>query len=193
MAAARLQALLACLTCMDLEPKAEIYPNEKLTLLSADEPHPLPKVTDDVVTTLLTTSLTGSALRMKLDSIVGARGWKQNVAKLVLEKLTRALNDAHEKLGPAVHNAYGKAWEVAKDIPGFIISHPVMCSIIALGVLVLLAPWVLEALGFAELGPVQGSFAAVWESTYGGLIPKGSLFSFFQRLGMVWGHPALLV
>jgi hypothetical protein len=51
---------------------------------------------------------------------------------------------------------------------------------------VVIAPWVIEALGFAELGPVEGTFASWWQSTYGGLVPKGSLFSFFQRLGMVW-------
>jgi hypothetical protein len=64
-------------------------------------------------------------------------------------------------------------------------------------------PWVLEALGFAELGPVEGeidtsqiakkiliklsgSFAAWWQSTYRGYVTQKSLFSFFQRLGMVW-------
>lgn len=126
---------------------------------------------------------------MKLDSIVSAHGWRQNVAKLVLEKLTKALINSHDKLGPAVRDAYEKAWEVAKGIEGFVIEHPVMCTIIALGVLAIMAPWVLEALGFAELGPINGSFAAWWQSTYGGFIPKGSLFSFLQRLGMTWGHP----
>lgn len=29
-----------------------------------------------------------------------------------------------------------------------------------------------------------GSFAAEWQSTYAGFVPKGSLFSFLQRLGM---------
>lgn len=32
-----------------------------------------------------------------------------------------------------------------------------------------------------------GSFAAWFQSTYGGLVPKGSLFSYLQRLGMTWG------
>ena len=35
---------------------------------------------------------------------------------------------------------------------------------------------------FCELG----SWAAAWQSEYMGLVPKGSLFSFFQRLGMTW-------
>lgn len=31
-----------------------------------------------------------------------------------------------------------------------------------------------------------GSFAAWWQSTYGGYVPQESLFAFLQRLGMVW-------
>ena len=31
-----------------------------------------------------------------------------------------------------------------------------------------------------------GSFAAEWQAQYLGAVPKGSLFSYFQRLGMVW-------
>lgn len=42
-----------------------------------------------------------------------------------------------------------EAYEFSSD-------HPVYFAIIALGILVLLAPWALEALGFAELGPVEG-------------------------------------
>lgn len=67
-----------------------------------------------------------------------------------------------------------------------------MCTVIALGVLAIVAPWILEALGFAELGPVEGSFAALWQARYAGYVPKGSLFSFFQRLGMKW-HWKLVV
>lgn len=44
----------------------------------------------------------------------------------------------------------------------------------------------LEILGFGELGPIEGSFAAGWQSRYAGYVPKGSLFSYFQRLGMKW-------
>ncbi|KAF1829473.1 hypothetical protein BDW02DRAFT_509881, partial [Decorospora gaudefroyi] len=74
---------------------------------------------------------------------------------------------------------------------GFVIQHPIMCSMIALGVLAVIAPWVLPELGFGELGPVEGTFASWWQSNYGGLVPKGSLFSFLQRLGMKY-HPILV-
>lgn len=33
-----------------------------------------------------------------------------------------------------------------------------------------------------------GSWAAAWQARYAGLVPKGSLFSFLQRLGMTYGR-----
>jgi hypothetical protein len=52
------------------------------------------------------------------------------------------MKDAFEK-------ATGAAIEFAKE-------HPVYFTIITLGVLVILAPWVIEALGFVEAGIVKG-------------------------------------
>ena len=37
-----------------------------------------------------------------------------------------------------------------------------------------------------------GTFASWWQSTYAGLVPKSSLFSFFQRLGMTKWHWVLV-
>lgn len=31
-----------------------------------------------------------------------------------------------------------------------------------------------------------GSFAAWWQRLYGGYVPKGSLWSFLQQMGMTW-------
>lgn len=52
-----------------------------------------------------------------------------------------AMKEASEK-------ASGKAAEFAHD-------HPYFCASIAVGILVILMPWALEALGLAELGPVE--------------------------------------
>ena len=160
MAVARLQAILACLPCGTAEAKDETYPNEKAALLSAATSNSrlTAETADNVVAILLTTSLTGPALHMQLDSVVGASGWRSNMAKYVLDKLTAALQASHERLGPTIRSAYHRAWEAAQSIEGFVIEHPVMCTVIALGVLAVVAPWVLEALGFAELGPVQGTY-----------------------------------
>jgi hypothetical protein len=161
MTMARLRAILACLPCGAAEPQDSTvdYANEKAPLLSASgaNPRPASEIAEEVVATLLTTSLAGPVLHMKLDSIVGAYGWRTNIAKHVLENLTAALQSAHDKLGPSIRIAYDKAWEAATSIEGFVIEHPVMCTVIAFGVLAVIAPWVLEALGFSALGPVEGT------------------------------------
>ena len=200
--------IIECITGVSQENSPGL--DEKQALAPNQTTRPLDEVANDVVNTILTAEKAGARLKAEIDSIVGRYGWKEYLAEKVLEKLGAALEGAHDKLGPAIRDAYNKAWIAANEIEGFVIQHPVMCTIIALGVLVVIAPWVIEVLGFAELGPVDGayterskcwivgltsrntdyvgigSFAAWWQSTYGGLVPKGSLFSFFQRLGMVW-------
>ena len=84
----------------------------------------------------------------------------------------------------AASDAMQKAEEAAV---GFATEHPVYATLIALGILAILTPFVLELLGFGELGPIEGSFAAAWQSRwYGGEVPKRALFGYFQRLGMKW-------
>lgn len=194
MAPARLQAILACMNCgaADFTPSTYTSSSEKVSLLHSPTTRPETQIANNVVATLLTTSVTGQALRMHLDSLVGAYGWRQNLAQYILDNLAQALQASHEKLGATIHAAYLRAWEAAQSVEGFVVEHPVMCTVIALGVLAIVAPWILEALGFAELGPVEGSFAALWQARYAGYVPKGSLFSFFQRLGMKW-HWKLVV
>jgi len=91
-------------------------------------------------------------------------------------------------MGKAMKEASGKAIDEAVDLAH---EHPYFCALVAVGVLAILMPWLLEALGFAELGPIEGSFAAWWQSTYRGYVTQKSLFSFFQRLGMVWRRSAV--
>ncbi|KAF2689528.1 hypothetical protein K458DRAFT_427671 [Lentithecium fluviatile CBS 122367] len=73
-----------------------------------------------------------------------------------------------------------------EDIVGEYSWKESVLHVIALGVLILIEPWAIEALGFGELGPIEGTFAAAWQSRYAGYVPKGSLFSFFQRLGITY-------
>jgi hypothetical protein len=138
MALTRLQAIFACFGCVTPEPQlsTSYYPDEKRALLSGYQPRAVTQLADDVVATMLSTMLTGPALHMKLDAVVGTYGWTENLAKWILERLSLALQNAHDSLGPAVRDAYNRSWEVAKSIEGFVIEHPVFCTIIALGVLV---------------------------------------------------------
>ncbi|KAF3766617.1 hypothetical protein M406DRAFT_339775 [Cryphonectria parasitica EP155] len=107
----------------------------------------------------------GVVLIQQLDETLDTEGWTEWVAEKVLAGIeTEASHDANE------------LFQFAKDHP---LATAGLLTIIAVGVLVLLAPTIVVALG---------SFAAWWESTYAGYIPAGSLFSFLQRLGMIWGR-----
>lgn len=56
-------------------------------------------------------------------------------------------------MSQAMQDALERAVEEAVE---FAEAHPVYFTILALGVLVALAPWVIEAVGFGELGPIEG-------------------------------------
>ena len=62
-------------------------------------------------------------------------------------------------------NAFQKASDAVDAIGEFAREHPLwtaaVVAIVVFGILVLLAPYFLEALGFAELGPVEGEYLAV--------------------------------
>jgi len=183
--ASLLQAIRECLIGAD-NPKVDA--SSKESAMAAD-----------VLKALFTAEKGGSDLKKTVKDIVGEYGWTENIAKAILGGLVNALNEGLQ-MGQAMKEAFDKAVSEATE---FARDHPIFCTVIALGILVILMPWVLEALGFAELGPVEGNmnplkspvdanttylgtFAAWWQSTYAGEVPGGSLFSFFQRLGMVW-------
>lgn len=59
-------------------------------------------------------------------------------------------------MGIALGETYERVVREIDSIEGFVKEHPVICAVIAIGILVVLAPWVVEALGFAEAGIVEG-------------------------------------
>ncbi|KAK7747353.1 hypothetical protein SLS53_001606 [Cytospora paraplurivora] len=170
------------------------YMTEKHLLLSTTTRARTPdEIAIDIVTILHTAEKNGDQLRRDLDDTISttAGGWTEGICKATLSKLVDLISSENRaKLGPAMEEALEKAEEVADSIFDFARDHPeavaIFVTILAIGVLWFMAPWVLEVLGFAAEGPIEGSFAAWWESTYAGYIPKGSLFSFFQRLAMKW-------
>ncbi|RFU80014.1 hypothetical protein TARUN_2236 [Trichoderma arundinaceum] len=154
------------------------------------------KVAIDVVALLFRAEKCGEDLGKELDEAVGTLGWSQVLAKRILDTLVRAVREGRERMGPAIAKAYDDAVEAAdcefhkltreaKEHP-LEIAAAVLITVIVLGILAALAPYIIELLGFGELGPEAGSFAARWQSTYEGHVPARSLFSFFQRAGMIW-------
>jgi hypothetical protein len=110
------------------------------------------EVANEILTLLFKAYKNNSDLELKLQSTVGTCGWKESIAERVLN----GLKDAFKKgapMGAAMRDAFERSVREGQD---FARDHPIYFAVIALGVLVLLAPWALEALGFAELGPVEG-------------------------------------
>jgi len=87
-----------------------------------------------------------------LEGTISAYGYHDRIAQYILRKLENVIKKG-APLGKAVKQASERA--IAEAV-GFASEHPVYCTLIALGILVVMAPWVLEVLGFAELGPIEG-------------------------------------
>ncbi|KAI9835451.1 MAG: hypothetical protein M1819_002369 [Sarea resinae] len=143
------------------------------------------EIASSVLSALFTAEKPGKDLECRLQDIVHTSGWYEGVAKRILAGLELALNEG-AAMGGAMKEAFDKATAVAD---GFVREHPILVgavvTLVAIGILVNLVPWAVEALGFAELGPVEGSFAALWQSTFPD-VEAASWFAWFQRLGMKW-------
>ena len=59
-------------------------------------------------------------------------------------------------MGAAMKEAYNKSCDAAEKLTTFAKEHPVLCTVIALGILAVLAPAVLSALGFTGEGIAEG-------------------------------------
>jgi hypothetical protein len=153
----------------------------------ADEPdHPVEyrspeSIASDIVTKILTAD-TLESLHKQLKEEISIDSWSEAIAKAILHGLETAI-----KVGTEMAKTAADAAAKSKDAAiGFATDHPVYATLIALGILALLTPWALEILGFGELGPIEGTFATLWQRQYAGYVPKRALFGYFQRLGMKW-------
>ncbi|GAM37414.1 hypothetical protein TCE0_024r07318 [Talaromyces pinophilus] len=114
------------------------------------------EVVDEVIKTIITAENGGPLLRSQLKDIISADTWKETVAKAILFNLEQMIQKGPNTRGRALREAIQVADEAVKEIFHFAADHPVICTLIAIGVLVLLAPWLIKALGFGELGPIEG-------------------------------------
>lgn len=138
-------------------------------------------VASDILNMILTAN-TPYELHKQINERISAESWSKEIATALLKGLENTI-----KAGTKMAKASSDALIQAKDAAiGFAKDHPVYATLIALGILAILMPWALEILGFGDLGPIEGSFAAEWQSAFAGYVPKGSLFSYFQKLGMKW-------
>jgi len=139
-----------------------------------------------ILNTLFTSEKSGEMLSFQLQALVSTTSWTESLARRILDGIVAAIDSGKVLVG-AMQETYDKVRGVAED---FVKEHPILTAVIvtviAIGILAVLVPWAVEALGFGELGPVEGSFAAWWQSTFPD-VEAGSLFSYLQRLGMRWG------
>lgn len=166
-----LQDILSCL-CGSPEPVSDVYSEQKhsTSVPSCLQYDPSPctheKIAVDVVSILLRSEKHGTDLKKQLDETVGTLGWSEMLAKRILNALVAAIREGRDKMGPAFSKAYDDAVKEADSVFHQLVEdardHPlelvatVLITVIAIGVLVALAPYVLELLGFSELGPVAG-------------------------------------
>lgn len=155
-----------CLPCWDdvnaridatREPESPVT-NEKTPILPmtssrVDE-------ADEFLRILRTAKHNGPELQQSLRSIIPTTGWKDFLAEKILIGLAdiiRKGTDYSVALKEAIATVRQEACEFSKQHPLY--SELIIyggCILVAIGVLVLMAPWVLPALGFAEEGPVLG-------------------------------------
>ncbi|RYP80942.1 hypothetical protein DL769_002220 [Monosporascus sp. CRB-8-3] len=112
----------------------------------------------EVISILRSAEKGGSDLAQQVD--VGTEGWTEWIAEKILAGIETIIKEGKEKMGPAMVEAYDRAYGAADNLFRFAHDHPVatagLLTIVAVGLLVILAPTIVEALGFAELGPVEG-------------------------------------
>jgi len=93
------------------------------------------------------------------DVAIQAGGWSEYLAKAILHLLETVLK-AGAPLGAAMQDAYNESAAASEKLTTFAKDHPVLCTVVALGILWILAPAVISALGFTAEGVAEGeSFA----------------------------------
>lgn len=168
------------------------------------------ELADEFIAKLFAAENNDAVLQADLKSLIHAYSWYDGLAAAILAALENAIK-LREEMGSAVKAAYEKAVTAVNKVKEWAEEHPkmtaVIITLIALGVLALMIPWLMAYLGFAEEGIIEGKFitcftvskgigidkclaswAAGWQATYRGFVPKGSLFSYLQSLGTKIGR-----
>lgn len=107
----------------------------------------------------------GDGLQKEARDIV-PYGWTEALAVKLHDALVALLQSGKHRVG-ALEKAYTVAKSAFNGVAAecskagkvawkFANNHPIWTAVIALGILVVLFPWAIEALGFAQLGPAEG-------------------------------------
>jgi hypothetical protein len=119
------------------------------------------EVADDIIVKIFAATQNDAALQADLQATMHTYGWYDGLAIAILGALEKAI-EIGEKMGPAVKTAYDKAVAAVNEIEEWVEAHPgmtaVVTTLIALGILALMIPWLMAYLGFAEEGIIEGQF-----------------------------------
>lgn len=152
-----MDVLRSIFECIVGNPSSEPCPAGYFTTSSIEKEEQLAY---DIVEILLNAEKPDNKIRQQLAGVVHTEGWYESLAKRILNHLVDALNSG-KAMGHTMKKAFDRATKAAEE---FVEKHPVytavIVTVVAIGILVLLVPWVVEALGFAELGPVEGESCA---------------------------------
>lgn len=137
-----------------------VHFDEKSPLYTSTAITEKPTTTDDDMATQLIhtvfTSPSPPALQAELQNTLSAQNWTETLATAILTALTKAL-EISVPMGKAVKEAFEKA---SKEVGEWARENPELATlivvVIALGILVVVMPWVIDALGFKVVGPRLG-------------------------------------
>ncbi|KAI9685654.1 MAG: hypothetical protein M1822_004214 [Bathelium mastoideum] len=117
------------------------------------------EIAHDIVAKLFAAQKHDVILKADLQTTIRARGWYESLAAAVLATLVRAI-ELKAEMGPAMKDAYGKASTAISQNKEWAGKHPkmteVIITLIALGILALMMPWLMVYLGFTEDGIFKG-------------------------------------
>ena len=94
-------------------------------------------------------------LQRRITAVLGGRGWARKVVEETVDRVIEAVEQGRDSLGPAMLDAMDRATAMADQCFDFPRQHPEsvdgFVASVAVGIVVLmLGPWVLDPLGFAE-------------------------------------------
>ena len=136
--------------------------DEKQAISYTKKPISAEEAAASIVSALTNAEKPGSEVNEVIqDAVSQAGGWHERIGAAVYHALEKLLQEGSPLRG-ALAEAYDKAADAAETIFGFARDHPyytaAICAIIVVGILVILAPSIIAALGFGELGPIEGRF-----------------------------------
>lgn len=146
--------------CIDSSRSSDF--SEKHLIAEPDRYHDDPTGNDlveELIAKLLKAQKNDAILKADLQSTIHSYGWYDGLAAAMLAALEQAIKSS-EEMGPAMKSAYDRAVAGINHVREWAGNHPEMAAVvvtlIALGILAVMMPWLMAWLGFAEEGIVEG-------------------------------------